>query len=44
MKYTKSKNDIVNEYIEALPEEIAPLFLDVRSCILEADNKNLIFD
>jgi hypothetical protein len=36
MNYTKSKNDIVNEYIENLPEEIAPLFLDVRSCILAA--------
>jgi hypothetical protein len=36
MKYRKSKNDIVNEYIEKLPEEIAPLFLEVRSCILEA--------
>lgn len=36
MKYTKSKNDIVNEYIDNLPEEIAPLFLEVRSCILAA--------
>jgi hypothetical protein len=36
MNYTKSKNDIVNEYIENLPEEIAPLFLDVRSCVLAA--------
>ena len=34
MEYTKSNNDIVNEYIEALHEEIAPLFLDIRSCIL----------
>jgi len=36
MKYTKSKNDIVNEYIEGLPEEITPLFLEIRSCILAA--------
>jgi hypothetical protein len=36
MKYTKSKNDIVNEYIEDLPKEVAPLFLAIRSCILEA--------
>jgi hypothetical protein len=36
MKYTRSKNDIVNEYIEGLGEDIAPLFLEVRSCILAA--------
>ena len=36
MKYTKSQNDIVNEYIEALNEDIAPLFLEIRSCILAA--------
>ena len=36
MKYIKSKNDVVNEYIGTLPEEIAPLFLDVRDCILNA--------
>lgn len=36
MKYIKSKNDIVNEYIENLPQEIAPLFLEVRSCVLAA--------
>ena len=36
MKYTKSQNDIVNEYIEALSADIAPLFLEIRSCILEA--------
>lgn len=36
MKYTKSKNDIVNEYIENLPEEIAPLFLEIRSTVLAA--------
>ena len=34
MKYTKSQNDIVNEYIEALNEDIAPLFLEIRECIL----------
>jgi hypothetical protein len=36
MKYTKSQNDIVNEYIEALNEDIAPLFLEIRTCILTA--------
>lgn len=36
MKYKKSKNDIVNEYIEDLEEDIAPLFLDIRDCILKA--------
>lgn len=36
MKYTKSKNDIVNEYINALNEDIAPLFIDIRSSILAA--------
>lgn len=36
MKYKKSKNDIVNEYIENLDEEIAPLFLGIRNCVLEA--------
>ena len=36
MEYTKSNNDIVNEYIDALGEEIAPLFLEIRSCILAA--------
>lgn len=36
MKYAKSKNDIVNEYINALNEDIAPLFLEIRSCILAA--------
>lgn len=34
MKYKKSKNDIVNEYIENLGEDIAPLFLEIRDCIL----------
>ena len=36
MKYTKSKNDIVNEYIDALDQDIAPLFLDIREAILKA--------
>jgi hypothetical protein len=36
MSYQKSQNDIVNEYIENLDRDIAPLFLDVRSCVLEA--------
>lgn len=36
MKYQRSQNDIVNEYIENLSEDIAPLFLDVRACVLAA--------
>jgi hypothetical protein len=36
MKFAKSKNDIVNEYIHALNEEIAPLFLEIRDCLLKA--------
>ena len=36
MKYKKSKNDIVNEYIENLDEQIAPLFLEIRNCVLSA--------
>jgi len=36
MKYKKSKNDIVNEYIEALDADIAPLFLKIRECVLKA--------
>jgi hypothetical protein len=36
MEYIKSNNDIVNEYIDALGEDIAPLFLEIRSCILAA--------
>lgn len=31
-----SQNDIVNEYIDQLPDEMAPLFLKIRACILEA--------
>jgi hypothetical protein len=36
MRYKKSKNDIVNEYIENLDKEIAPLFLEIRECVLAA--------
>ncbi|WP_420641049.1 DUF1801 domain-containing protein [Candidatus Leptofilum sp.] len=36
MNYQPSQNDIVNEYIENLSAEIAPLFLEIRACILEA--------
>jgi len=34
MKYKKSKNDIVNEYIDSLNEDIKPLFLAIRDCVL----------
>lgn len=36
MNYTPSQNDIVNDYIDNLGEENAPLFLDVRACVLNA--------
>ena len=36
MKFKKSKNDIVNEYIEGLSPEIAPLYLEIRDCVLAA--------
>ena len=36
MKFKKSKNDIVNEYIEELNADIAPLFIDILSTILAA--------
>ena len=36
MKYKKSANDIVNEYIESLDREIAALFLEIRSTVLAA--------
>jgi len=36
MKYKKSKNDIVNEYIENLEKDITPLFLEIRACVLSA--------
>ncbi|KAA3663621.1 MAG: DUF1801 domain-containing protein [Chloroflexi bacterium] len=37
MNYKPSQNDIVNEYIGELNEEITPLFLQIRDCILEAN-------
>ncbi len=36
MNYIKSQNDIVNEYLSNLDEAIAPLFLELRACILAA--------
>ena len=36
MNYKPSQNDVVNEYIDQLPEAVVPLFLQIRSCILEA--------
>ena len=36
MNYKPSQNDIVNEYINNLSDEIVPLFLEIRTCILEA--------
>jgi len=36
MKFKKSKNDIVNEYIEALDPDIAPLFIEIRKAVLAA--------
>ena len=36
MNYTPSQNDIVNDYLDNLDEEIAPLFLEIRACILDA--------
>ncbi|MCB0034737.1 MAG: DUF1801 domain-containing protein [Anaerolineales bacterium] len=36
MNYQPSQNDLVNEYIDQLPETIAPLFLNIRECILAA--------
>jgi hypothetical protein len=36
MNYQASQNDIVNTYINNLKPEIAPLFLAIRACILEA--------
>ena len=35
MDYQKSQNDNVNEYLEDLDEGIAPMFHEVRACILE---------
>lgn len=36
MKFRKSKNDIVNEYIGNLDQGIAPLFLEIRESVLAA--------
>lgn len=36
MKVKKSKNDIVNDYIEGLKDDIAPLFIDIRATVLAA--------
>ena len=36
MNHTRSKNDNVNEYLDALGPSIAPLFHEVRVCILQA--------
>lgn len=37
MKYKKSNNDIVNEYIDNLPKDITPLFLEIRKVILDVE-------
>ena len=37
MKYKKSDNDIVNQYIENLAGDIAPLFLEIREVILATE-------
>ena len=36
MNYTHSKNDNVNEYLGALDAGIAPLFHEIRACVLKA--------
>ena len=36
MNFTRSENDNVNDYIRDLDSAIAPLFLDIRSCVLAA--------
>ena len=36
MKHTPSKNDNVNTYISELNDDISPLYLQIRACILEA--------
>ena len=33
MNFTPSDNDVVNEYLQNLGEEIAPLFIDIRACV-----------
>lgn|GEM_PF-597151 len=37
MKFKRSRNDIVNEYISALSEDIAPLFIAIRAAVLAAE-------
>jgi hypothetical protein len=39
MRYAKSKNDIVNDYLAALDRGIAPLFHAVRACLLKTGPK-----
>ena len=36
MRFKKSRNDIVNEYIAGLDEDIAPLFIAIRAAVLAA--------
>ena len=36
MNYKPSDNDIVNDYLAALSDEVAPLFHAVRACVLAA--------
>ena len=36
MKFKRSQNDIVNEYIASLESDIAPLFLEIRDTVLAA--------
>ena len=36
MKFKKSKDDIVNEYISNLDDEISPLFIAIRASVLTA--------
>lgn len=35
-EYTPSQNDVVNDYLASLDKRIAPLFLAIRACILDA--------
>ena len=37
MKFQPSRNDNVNDYIKNLDEEITPLFLEIRACILSEE-------
>ena len=36
MNNKPSRNDVVNEYLSNLDEAIAPLFKEVRDCVMEA--------